>query len=629
MDHAAATGGIELTQIVALLAAAVIAVPIFKRLGLGTVLGYLVAGVIIGPFGLKLFQETESVLHTAELGVVLLLFIIGLEMKPSRLWNLRRQIFGLGLLQVGLCGAVLTGVSIVAFNLDPVIAFIAAMGFTMSSTAIVVQILEERNEVSAPRGQRIVSILLFEDLAIVPLLALVAFLAPTASEEQGISVWVQVGTAVIAVAGLVFAGRYVLTPLFRLLAATRAREIMTAAALLVVLGAAMALEAGGLSMAMGAFLAGVILSESNFRHQLEADIEPFRGLLLGLFFLAVGMSLDLGVVATDWPRILFIVAVLMAVKAAVVYGLGRILKSSHADALHRALLMAQGGEFAFVLYTVAGGNGLFPADDLAILMAAVILSMALTPLAPISFRWLLPKPAPSMEGVEVAENLSGTALIIGFGRFGQIVSQFLLARDIDVTIIDDDPEMIRNAASFGFKIYYGDGRQLHVLRAAGAPHAKIVCVCIDDKEGTNLIVDLLGEESPDAKIYVRSYDRSHTLVLRQKPIAFEIRETVESAMKLGEASLGGLGFTADEAAATAEDVRRRDRERLRAQEAGGIWAGDQYMYMTLTPTPLTPVKTESKPLSEETAAIAADEPAAPAAPGAPVEPPPEAEKTPG
>ncbi|HWA13156.1 MAG TPA: monovalent cation:proton antiporter-2 (CPA2) family protein, partial [Burkholderiales bacterium] len=292
----------ELVKVVTLLGAAVVAVPIFRRLGLGSVLGYLAAGLAIGPFGFGLFTDPQAILHVAELGVVMFLFVIGLEMRPSHLWKLRGEIFGLGAAQVAACGALLTGVGVLA-GFPPVVSFIAAMGFTLSSTAIVVQILEERGDTSTPAGQRIVSILLLEDLAIVPLLILVSFLAPGAADHGG-SRWVDIGIALGAIAALVAAGLWLLSPMFRLLAAARAREVMTAAALLVVLGAALLMELGGLSMAMGAFLAGVLLSESSFRLQLEADIEPFRGILLGLFFIAVGMSLNLPIFATEWALIL-------------------------------------------------------------------------------------------------------------------------------------------------------------------------------------------------------------------------------------------------------------------------------------------------------------------------------------
>ena len=376
----AAEGAGDLVRVVSLLGAAVVAVPLFKRLGLGSVLGYLAAGLAIGPFGLKLVTDPHAIIHIAEFGVVMFLFVIGLEMKPSHLWGLRRQIFGLGSLQVVVCAILLTGVGLL-YGFPWQVSFVGAAGFVLTSTAIVMQVLNERGDISSPRGQRMVSILLFEDLLIVPLLAIVAFLSPQQAAGEVVKpLWQTIGVPLAALAALVAVGLFLLNPLFRILAATRAREVMTAAALFVVLGAALLMEAGGLSMAMGAFVAGVLLSESSFRHQLEADIEPFRGLLLGLFFLGVGMSLDLAVVARNWWLVLSGVAALMATKAACIYAVARLAKSSHADALDRAVIMAQGGEFAFVLFSGALGKEVIDETANANMTAIVVLSMVFTPL---------------------------------------------------------------------------------------------------------------------------------------------------------------------------------------------------------------------------------------------------------
>ena len=463
--------GNDLVQAVALLAAGVVAVPTFKRLGLGSVLGYLTAGLAIGPFGLGLFTDPQAILHVAELGVVMFLFVIGLEMQPSRLWSLRHEIFGLGAAQVIACGALLTIAGIMA-GFAPLVAFVSGMGFVLSSTAIVVQILNERGETATPGGQRTMSILLLEDLAIVPLLAIIAFLAPGGAETGAQSRWMEIGIALASVAALIGAGRWLLNPMFRLLAAAEAREVMTAAALLVVLGAALAMQVGGLSMAMGAFLAGVLLSESTFRHQLEADVEPFRGILLGLFFLGVGMSFDLRVIATDWPQIIAAVIGYVALKATGIYVVARLTSSSHAEALTRAALLAQGGEFAFVLFAAAASVGVFDARTQAIMTATVIISMALTPLLVMSLKWVLPRQEESLDGVDPVDKLNGRVLVVGFGRFGQIASQSLLLRGVDVSIIDNDIEMIKAAATFGFKVYYGDGTRLDILHAAGAGRAE-------------------------------------------------------------------------------------------------------------------------------------------------------------
>ncbi len=593
-------GSEVLVRAVVLLAAGVVGVPLFKRLGLGSVLGYLAAGLAIGPFGLGLFSDPQAILHIAELGVVLFLFIIGLEMQPTRLWGLRRQIFGTGVAQVLVCGALVTGAAMLA-GLPAPVAFVAAMGFVMTSTATVMLMLDERGETATPRGQRVVSILLLEDLAIVPLLALVVLLAPVPHDAAG-PAWQAIVLALVAVVGLVAAGRWLLNPLFRLLAATRAREVMTAAALLVVLGAALLMQLGGLSMAMGAFLAGVMLSESSFRHQLEADVEPFRGLLLGLFFLSVGMSMDLAVFAIRWPLVLGGVVVFMAVKGAGIYAVARALGATHGDALHRMVLMAQGGEFAFVLYAAGVDSGLIDGETNAVLTAIVILSMALTPLAVGALRWLLPPGTRSMEGVDKADGLTGNVLIIGFGRFGQVASQALLARGVDVSIIDMDTEMIQSAGNFGFKVYYGDGTRLDVLHASGAATAEVIAVCVDDKAAALRIVELARHSFPQAKLLVRAFDRGHALALIRAGVDYHVREVFESASAFGEAALRAVGVSPEDAAEVAAEVRRRDAERLSLQLAGGIRAGVELMHSNrMKPTPLTKPARVGQGLDEEAA----------------------------
>src|SRR3990167_4096817 len=461
----------QLLGVVILLAAAVLVVPLFKRIGLGSVVGYLAAGLIIGPFGLQLFNDPHTILEVAELGVVMFLFVIGLEMKPSHLWDLRRQIFGLGSLQVVVSACLLTFVGM-AFGFSWQVSFVCAAGFVLTSTALVMQVLSERGDITEPRGQHVVSILLFEDLLIAPLLAVVAFLAPTELANGPTSpLWQRIGIAALSLGALVAIGLWLLNPLFRVLAQVKAREVMTAAALLVVLGAALLMELGGLSMAMGAFVAGVLLSESTFRHQLEADIEPFRGLLLGLFFLGVGMALDLGVVASNWPLIVGAVLALMAVKALCIYGVARLAKSSHVDALDRAVLMAQGGEFAFVLFAAALAAGVIDPVVNANMTAIVVLSMALTPLTVLLHKRFASRAEVSMEGVEAVRERSANVLIIGFGRVGQIASQGVLALGATLTIIDNDTQTIRDVESYGFKVYYGDGSRSEGLRAAGAQDA--------------------------------------------------------------------------------------------------------------------------------------------------------------
>ncbi|MDP1555906.1 MAG: monovalent cation:proton antiporter-2 (CPA2) family protein [Hyphomonas sp.] len=568
--------GPDLGALVILLGSAVIAVPIFKRIGFGSVLGYLAAGLIIGPFGFRVFTEPAEILHVAELGVVMFLFIIGLEMQPSRLWAMRSEIFGLGLAQVAVCILLLSWVG-VALGYSPQTSLIAGTGFVLTSTAIVMQMLQERGDLAKPRGQKMISILLFEDLAIVPLLALVAFLAPGAGDVTLAQRFIGVAIGLGAIFGLVIAGRYLLNPVFRILAAARAREVMTAAALLVVLGAAWGMQLGGLSTAMGAFLAGVLLSESSYRHELEADVEPFRGILLGLFFLAVGMSLDLTVVVRNWELIAISVVAFTLLKAAGVYGVARAFKASHREAIERTVLMTQGGEFAFVLYAAALAVGIIDPEGSAILTAIIIVSMLLTPLFVLIHDWLMPEVEVDASGVETPVDATGTALLIGFGRFGQIVSQPLLARGYSVTTIDNDPEMIRVAASFGFKVYFGDGQRLDILHAAGAHHAALILVCVDDRAAATRIVQLVRHEFPNTLLLARAYDREHGLELVKAGVDYPVRETFESAIKFARAALDRLGEPEGAIDDAIEELRRRDEERFALQLTGGMHAGRELM----------------------------------------------------
>ena len=581
---------ISLIAPVVLLAAAVIAVPIFKRIGLGSVLGYLIAGLIIGPFGFAFFQDSASILHIADLGIVMYLFVIGLEMQPSHLWSLRREIFGLGTLQIITCATALTGVGLL-FGFPWQVAFIGAAGFVLTSTAIVMQLLGDRGDIAQPQGQKIVAILLFEDLLIVPLLAIVAFMAPNHVVESTSARLENIGIGLIAIAGLIAAGYWLLNPLFRLLAAAKAREVMTAAALLVVLGAALLMQVSGLSMAMGAFLAGVLLSESTFRHQIEADVEPFRGILLGLFFLGVGMSLDLSVVQQNWQLIISGVLALMSAKALMIYVVARLTKSPHTEALDRALLMAQGGEFAFVLFAAAVSAQVIDNTVKSNLTAIVVLSMVLTPILGIIFkRFTQTKDRLNLDDVNIAEGLSGSILMIGFGRFGQVTSQLLLARGVDVTIIDNDIDMIKNAEKFGFKIYYGDGGRLDILHASGAATAEAVVVCVDSKETTNRIVELVSHEFPLAKLLVRSYDREHSLYLVKHQVDYMIRETFESAIKFGEVILEQLGVDEDEVRMISNEIRDRDNERFETEiAADDVYAGVGLQYSHSQPRPTAPL----------------------------------------
>ena len=609
--EAAADGGLGLEHAVALLAAAVVAAPLFRRAGLGSVLGYLAAGLLIGPFGIGLFRDPENILHVAEFGVVMFLFLIGLEMRPAKLWALRKEIFGLGLAQVLACGALLSLVGVAA-GLPPAAAVIGAMGFVLSSTAVIMKMLDDSGETSAPAGQRAVSILLLEDLMIVPLLAGVAVLASVMGlQEETRPAWQSIGIAIASIAAVVAAGKWLLNPFFGILARSGAREVMTAAALLVVLGAALFMQWGGLSMAMGAFLAGVLLSDSTFRHQLEADVEPFRGILLALFFLSVGMSLDIAIVIAQWQLIVGGVIAFMLVKAIGIYAVARWFKADHRESIHRAAQFAQGGEFAFVLYAAAVAAGVMSGEIAAAMTAIVIISMALTPLVVLLLNRFTSPAEVSRDGVEDAANLHGRVLFVGFGRFGQVVSQPLLARGIDVSLIETDVEMIQAAAKFGFKVYYGDGTRLDVLRASGAATAEAILVCVEKPEVADRIVGLVKSEFPHAKLFVRAFDRGHVLRLIEAGVDYQIREVFESAIMFGGAVLRELGFTELQAAETLEEVRDRDAARLEMQIAGGLEAGRSLLrgnMQTPEPAPLVTPRKKAQALNEEAAEAIADTP---------------------
>jgi len=595
--------GLALGQAVALLATAVVAAPVFRRLGLGSVLGYLFAGLLIGPFGLGLFRDPESILHVAELGVVMFLFLIGLEMRPAKLWALRHEIFALGAAQVLTAAALLSVVGIAA-GLPWAAAVIGASGFVLSSTAVIMKMMDDAHETTSEAGQRNVSILLFEDLMIVPLLALVAVFAATMGvvEENARPLWRSILIGAASIAAVFVAGKWLLNPMFGILARSGAREVMTAAALLVVLGAALFMQWGGLSMAMGAFLAGVLLSDSVFRHQLEADVEPFRGILLALFFISVGMSLNVPQVIADWMLIGAGVIAFMVVKAAAIYVIARLFHADRAEAIKRAALFAQGGEFAFVLYGAALSTGVMDARTAAILTAIVILSMVLTPLVVIAVNRLTPAPEVSRDGVEDAHDLHGRVLFIGFGRFAQVASQALLAKGVDVSLIETDVEMIQAAANFGFKVYYGDGTRLDVLRASGANEAEAILICVDKPETTDRIVALVKSEFPHAKIFARAFDRGHSMRLVRAGVDYQLRELFESSLVFSGAVLRDMGFSEEEIAEALEDVRERDAERFELQLAGGVDAGRALWRNNTTtpqPTPFTVPRRGGRALNEE------------------------------
>jgi glutathione-regulated potassium-efflux system protein KefB len=541
----------------------------------------------------------------------MLLFLIGLELELGRLVALRRAIFGLGAAQLALTALAIGVLAYLVGLVDWRGAVVAGVALAMSATAIALEILEERGQLQQDYGQRAFAILLFQDMAVVPLLAVLPLLA-----QAGESNHADVGDGLRAVALIigailliVVAGRYLLNPFFRLLAQTGSREVMTAAALLVVLGAALVMQKAGMSMALGAFLAGVLLAESNYRHELEADIEPFRGLLLALFFMGIGMSIDLAVVRANLWLIVVAAAVITVLKAAIVWLLFNATCVRRADALRAGSVLTAAGEFAFVLIPLGGSLGVLDARQASILTAIAAITMLLGPLVATFTETLLRrlKPPDTREPDDFSE-ARGSVLVIGFGRFGQIVSQCLLAEDIDVTTIDNDPEMIQDAAGFGFKVYYGDGTRLDVLRAAGAGEARLVAVCIDNRQAASRIVDLVHAEFPGTKLYVRSYDRRHTLQLIAKGVDFELRETYESALVFGRNTLEALGLDSERAAATERFVRARDLDRLAVQQAEGLSAGTDLLNTRMVHEPLSIPAREVKPLNPEAEEIISGSP---------------------
>ena len=583
-----------------LLAAAVVSVPVARLARLSPIVAYLAAGVVIGPFGIGLFRDPQTILTVAQLGVVLLLFLIGLELELARLLAMRRAIFGLGAAQLALTAAILGGIGAATGLASWRGAIVAALGLAMSATAIALKILEDRGDLQQSYGQRAFAILLFQDMSVVPLLALLPLLAPGNEGHASLGdALLSVGKIAAAITTVVVAGRYLLNPFLRLLAGTGAREVMTAAALLVVLGAAALMQASGMSMALGAFLAGMLLAESNYRHELEADIEPFRGLLLALFFMGVGMSIDVEVVRANLALIVAAALAISALKMVVVWILFLPICSTHRDALRAGAVLTAAGEFAFVLIPLGVALGALDAAQGSLFAAIAAVTMLIaTPVASLTDALIARLGRGGERAADDFDGVRGSILLVGFGRFGQIVAQCLLAEGVDVTTIDNDPEMIEAATRFGFKVYYGDGARLDVLRAAGAGKARVIALCIDDPDTALRIVDLVRAEFPGTALFVRSYDRRHSLRLIAKGVDFELRETFESALAFGRRALEGLGLDAERAQAVEEFVRGRDLDRLALQQAEGVSAGLELLQTRLVqPQPLSEPRREAQSLN--------------------------------
>jgi glutathione-regulated potassium-efflux system ancillary protein KefC len=558
MEHAPAW----LTNSLIYLSAAVIAVPVSRALGLGSIIGYLAAGIAIGPWGLGLVRNVEDILHFAEFGVVLMLFLVGLELEPRRLWNLRRPIFGWGSAQVLGCAALLCAASIAA-GLPWRVSLVAALGLALSSTAIALQVMRERNLLSTASGQSGFSILLFQDVAAIPILALLPLLGsmPEANDMAAADRWLEAGRIVAVVGGIVLGGRLLLRPLLRWIAKSKTPEIFTAASLLLIVAIAALMQFVGLSMALGAFLAGVLLAESEYRRELETDIEPFKGLLLGLFFIAVGMSIDFGVLLKSPGLMALALLAFLAIKGLVIWGVARGMGLPVQERPVFVLLLAQGGEFAFVVFQGAVGARVLSPETSSLLVGAVALSMLLGPLLLVAIdKLLLPRYAnsntPQLD--EISQPQHAPIIIAGFGRYGQIIGRMLSAQGIAATVLDHDADMIEAARSFGYKVFYGDATRLDLLRIAGAQTAKVLVIAVDDIEQSLGIVDLAREHFPHLELVARARDVVHWNELRDRGVTRVEREVFESSLRSARTVLEVLGYAPHEARAHAMRFRRHN-----------------------------------------------------------------------
>ncbi|MFC2193060.1 glutathione-regulated potassium-efflux system protein KefB [Enterobacter hormaechei] len=542
--------------------AAVVAVPLATRLGIGAVLGYLLAGIAIGPWGLGFISDVDEILHFSELGVVFLMFIIGLELNPSKLWQLRQSIFGVGAAQVLLSAAILAGLLMLTqFSWQA--AVIGGIGLAMSSTAMALQLMRDKGMNRNEAGQLGFSVLLFQDLVVIPALALVPLLAGSGDDHFD---WMKISMKVLAFAGMLIGGRFLLRPVFRFIAASGVREVFTAATLLLVLGSALFMDALGLSMALGTFIAGVLLAESEYRHELETAIDPFKGLLLGLFFISVGMALNLGVLYTHLLWVIASVAVLVAVKTLVLYLLARIYGLRSSERMQFSSVLSQGGEFAFVLFSTASSQKLFKDDQMALLLVTVTLSMMTTPLLMKLVDKLLSRrlnPADDEDEAPWVEDDKPQVIVVGFGRFGQVIGRLLMANKMRITVLERDISAVNLMRKYGYKVYYGDATQLELLRSAGAEAAESIVITCNDPEDTMKLVELCQQHFPHLHILARARGRVEAHELLQAGVKHFSRETFSSALELGRKALVSLGMHPHQAQRAQMHFRRLDMRMLR------------------------------------------------------------------
>ena len=585
MSEAAHGASSMLVAAVPLLGFALAFVLLFRRLGLGATLGYIVAGAVVGPHILGLVDDPDRILRFAELGIVLLLFLVGLELNPTRLWRMRKDIFGFGLLQVALCGAALAALVWIATGSSGAAAIALGLPLALSSTAQVLPMLQSAGRLRTPFGERAFSILLFQDLSIVPLITIIAAMSLNPADLGGPPGWLLAMYTVVAIVGLVLAGRYLLRPLFGLIGNLGEREMFIVAALFTVIASAAVMELLGLSTALGAFIAGVMLADTPYRHELEADVDPFRSILLGLFFLAVGMMVDLGVIADRPLFVIALAAALILTKTVIVMGLAAFFGMPWRRALALGLLLSQGGEFGFVLFAQAQSALLIDPEVASLFTAIVTLSMATTPFLMTVTRRIRAERAADGGDREGPVSDGARALVVGYGRFGQTVGQMLLAQGIRVTLIDTDIEMIDVAKGFGAKVYYGDGTRLDLLRQAGASEADLILFCIDGDQLDAELVEAVHAAFPNATIFARAYDRRAVVKLREAPLAGVVREVLESAVRMARLAMESSGVDSEEIDRTERLFRSRDCERLEAQiKSGDLRARIDRIFTSPEPT---------------------------------------------
>ena len=571
-----------------MLGAALVFVTVFRKLRLGATLGYIVAGALIGPQVLGLIDDPEQLTSVTEIGIALLLFIVGLELQPRRLWRLRKDIFGLGLAQVVLCGLALSLILYLALGISAEAALAIGLPLGLSSTAQVLPMLRSDNELNTPQGERAFSILLFQDLAIVPMITIIAAMARVAPDPAAPTGWKLALYTVLAVVALVLVGRVILNPLFRLVGRLGERELFVVAGLFTVIGSAAVMHSLHLSVPLGAFVAGVMLAESPYRHELESDVEPFRSILLGLFFLAVGMLLDLRLVAAQPLFVVGIALAVIATKALLISGLAKAFGNSWPRSVRLGLLLSQAGEFGFVLFAQATSARLIQPEAASLFSAVVTLSMATTPFLMRLTDWL-EKREESADGLEGPEHSPETsAIVVGYGRFGQTVAQMMMAKRIGVTLIDKQPGLIELAGEFGTKVYYGDGMRIDLLRTAGAETARLIAFCNDNKDGemTREALAAVMKAFPKAKIMVRAYDRRHMIALDGLDLEFAERELFEGAVAMGRAALKANGIERSEIDRVDREYRGRDCARLERQSStGDLKAGMEISFAPDRPLP--------------------------------------------